>query len=77
MEVCNTTLLRKFWLKRSTRRLMAELGFRQVGYELLEFRNNKEDRNAVESCLKIFDLLTGKKRFIITLVEGSAQYATD
>ncbi|XP_028395019.1 tetratricopeptide repeat protein 28-like [Dendronephthya gigantea] len=59
IEICNTTLLRKFWLKRSTRRLMAELGFRQVGYELLEFRNSKEDRNAAESCLNIFGLLSG------------------
>ena len=38
---------------------MVQLGFRKIG-DILEFRNSKDDRDAVESCLKIFTLLTGK-----------------
>ena len=38
---------------------MLALGFLRVG-PVLDFRNGKEDINAIKSCVEIFTALTGK-----------------
>ena len=58
VDIRHNALLRMFWLKRDTHRLMVQMGFREIGDEL-EFRNTEEDRNAVESCMNVLSFLRG------------------
>ena len=59
LEISSQPLLRMFWVKPTCRRVMLALGFLRMG-PVLDFRNGKEDINAIKSCIEIFTALTGK-----------------